>query len=39
MDAWVLGAKGEYQPVQKVQAISAQHHGVSCQAMLLKKHI
>jgi polyphosphate kinase len=39
MDAWVLGAKGEYQPVQKTQAISTQHYGVSCQAMLLKKHI
>lgn len=38
MDAWVLGAKGEYQPVQKTQASTTQHHGVSCQAMLLKKH-
>lgn len=39
VDAWVLGPKGEYQPVQKAQATTAQHHGVSCQAMLLKKHI
>ena len=39
VDAWVLGAKGEYLPVQKAQAATAQHHLVSCQAMLLKKHI
>lgn len=39
VDAWVLGAKGEYLPVQKTQASTAQSHGVSCQAILLKKHI
>lgn len=38
VDAWVLGAKGEYLPVQKAQAATAQHHLVSCQGMLLKKH-
>lgn len=39
VDAWVLGAKGDYQQVQKAQVTTAQHHVVSCQAMLLKKHI
>lgn len=37
VDAWVLGAKGEYQPV-KTGAATAHHHTTSCQAMLLKKH-
>lgn len=37
VDAWVLGAKGEYQPV-KTGAATAHHHTTSCQSMLLKKH-
>lgn len=38
MDAWILGARGEYQPVQKTQTGTVQAHAVSCQAILLKKH-
>lgn len=38
VDAWTLGAQGEYQPVRKSSATAVPAHAVSCQAILIKKH-